>query len=252
MKTAIILFGVIHRSLKYTIEGFRKHLVMPLSEIGTVDVYFHSWDMLSIASPRAGEFEVAIHPEDIFLHLPEATGQFSSQIEFDKSMDWDNLLRNNPFKNYIPDKEEHDSSLKNFIRSVESQKRAWEFFKSNKKSKYDIVIASRPDVRYVHDLVIPSINPNEIYVPAFHGWEGVNDRFALGGEEEVGIWFNKKDFVCEWIRSGEPGYSELMTAKWLISNKLLIKELNFVFQRIRATGEVQNKDVDLKPNSKKI
>lgn len=223
----------------------REHLIKPLQTNGPVDIFFHSWDMTSITNLRADEHETTIHPFNFLKFLPEARGIFDSQDAFDASIVWDEMLPKNPLQRISTIQEERDSSLKNLIRSIESQDRAWSFYSATKTEPYDIVVAARPDVKFLQDLTIPPLKSGEIYVPSFHSWDGVNDRFALGGEEEIGVWLTKKNFIHQWISNGVPANSEIMTQRWLEKNNLYIKHLDFVFQRVRANEKICTNDESL-------
>jgi len=222
---------------------------MPLRNIGSVDIFFHSWDLLEITSNRAGEYGVKIDPQDFYHHLPDAIGHFDSQDEFDSTINWREIYRKKIFSGFISERELMESSLKNYVRSLESQQRALSVFKSMKEKSFDFVIAARPDVKFLHDLTVPIVKPDEIYIPTFHSWGGVNDRFALGREDEIAIWLDKRQFALNIIKKGLRCNPEKIASEWLLNNKLTVKDLNFVFQRVRANGDIQLIDRDLAENS---
>jgi len=118
-----------------------------------------------------------------------------------------------------------------------------------KEKSFDFVIAARPDVKFLHDLTVPIVKPDEIYIPTFHSWGGVNDRFALGREDEIAIWLDKRQFALNIIKKGLRCNPEKIASEWLLNNKLTVKDLNFVFQRVRANGDIQLIDRDLAENS---
>ncbi len=248
MKTAVLLFGVVHRSLGHVVSDLRKFVLEPLAKLGTVDVSFHSWSPIELESPRTGECGMMVRPEEVEVLLPEARGVFESQDELDASVDWEPLFERNPMRHCSASEEAARASLMNHFRALESLERAWRFFQERNTGEYDRMVATRPDLRFLHKLVVPAGCATEredfapLWVPRFHGWGGVNDRFVMGREREVGIWCRRSAFARECVLADKGWNSETMLMKWLEQNRVPVRFLNFVFQRVRATGEVAELD----------
>lgn len=264
--TAIIFHGLIHRSLRHVIGNLREFLIKPLGMLGEVDIFFHSWDVGNITSPRSGEHGVPVEVSDVEKWLPEARGIFESQEAFDRTINWGPLFARNYTRHFTTGEEACRATLMNYRRAMESQERAWKYFQHHKEKSYSRVVVTRPDLLFLHPLPIPpdfgadavqgpggrAISP-PLYVPRFEAWGGVCDRFAMGTERDVGIWSQKSAFVDGWLlNAGAAGNenSEWLLMKWLQRNRVKLEYIDFIHQRMRANGEVTWEDrymVDLEP-----
>ena len=131
--TAILLHGVVHRSLLHVAANFRERIVAPLIRFGEVDIFFHSWDISEITNPRAGEHGVVVDPGEVGKWLPEARGIFESQAEFDRTIDWEPLFEKNPMRFCTGNEAAARATLMNFRRAVESHSYCawlWTFWSS--------------------------------------------------------------------------------------------------------------------------
>jgi hypothetical protein len=264
--TAIILYGVMHRSLKHVVANLREFVIKPLSLVGEVDIFFHSWDVRNITNPRSGEYGVEVELCEVERWLPEARGVFESQEEFDATVNWGPLLARNYTRHSTKGEEASQATLMNYVRALESQERAWRYFQKNSEKKYNRVLVTRPDLLFLHELPIPpewgehvaygkdgQAMPSPLYVPRFEASGGVCDRFAMGAEREVGIWCQKAAFADGWLmKAGDVWYenSEWLLLKWLQRNRVELKYIDFIHQRMRANGEVTAQDrhmVNLEP-----
>ena len=62
------------------------------------------------------------------------------------------------------------------------------------ETRYDAVVYLRPDVLYNCPFPVKTLENLEddtVYVPDFHEWSGVNDRFAMGKPHAVVHWGNR-------------------------------------------------------------
>jgi hypothetical protein len=253
LRIAVILHGLVHRSLRHVVESLRDQLISPLTQAGRVDVFYHSWDVLEIHNPRAKESGILVDTAEVGHLLPEARGIFESQEEFDRSVKWERLFEKNPMRNCTGNEEEARATLMNFRRSLESQERAWEFFQKTKTRRYDVVVATRADLRFLDELETSDIESSashvgagRVWLPNFHSWGGVNDRFVIGNEEGVGIWSNRVVFAEEWLEKANGESAEWLLMKWLEKNQVRVGFIDFTFQRVRANGEVAERDRDLR------
>ncbi len=287
LETAVILHGLVHRSLRHTVESLRKCVLAPLERLGPVEVFFHSWDIAEINNPRAGESAEIVDTTEVARLLSDAQGHFESQLDFDASMDWERWFRNNPMRHCCGNEEEARVSLMNFCRALESQERAWRFFEERKSKTYDLVVATRADMRFLEDIRLPERltlaarglsskrpqppldfagcpevspylgeregrdRPPCLWLSKFHSWGGVNDRFAIGNEEGIRIWSNRVVFAKQWLERAKGESSEWLLMKWLERKQVRVGFLDFTFQRVRANGQVAERDQELKAYVKK-
>lgn len=286
-RVAVIFHGLVHRSLRHVAASLRKNLIQPFERLSDVDIFFHSWDVSEINNPRAGEHGAVVDIRDVEEFLPEARGQFEPQDEFDATVDWERLFRKNPMRNCCGSEEEARTTLMNFRRALESQERAWRFFERRREKHYRAVVAARPDLRFPEELVLPaglvtalfdgeanrreleglkaswkeewpaggSVSqvkdwtsvPPMLWLPDFHAWGGVNDRFAVGNHEAIRIWSNRAGFAEEWLLRANDESAEWLLMKWLEKNRVRVGFMDVRFQRIRANGEVDKMDRGLPP-----
>jgi hypothetical protein len=222
-----------------------------LSKLGDVDIFYHSWEVSQLTNPRTGETGLTLDTSEVSRWLPEARGLFESQEPYDRSVDWEPLFANNIMRHCTADEDEARATLMNYRRALESQERAWRYFEETKQKSYTHVIATRGDLKFLQELQIDALsnleNPPCLWIPQFHGWGGVNDRFALGGEREIGIYSNRSAFADGWLTGGGQGNSEQILMHWLQRNHIQTQLLDFTFQRIRANGEITPMDLDLTP-----
>ena len=246
MKRAVILYGIVQRSLAFTHGSLREHVLDPLGAGGAeVSIFYHSWEVGSIHNPRAEE-EAALDPGIVSAYLPEARGIFECQEAFDDTMDWEKLLSQNAMWRESGPKNAVLATLMNYRRAMESLRRAWSFFEA-RADDYDIVVVARPDVRFLNAIPVVESRESWIWVPQFHAWGGVNDRFAMGGEREMKLYCNRATFVEQAIMSGRAANSEQILESWLESNDIHVERIDFVFQRVRADGSVPRLDRHLCP-----
>ena len=251
--SALILFGVVQRSLGHVVQSLVERVIQPLLREGRVDVYFHSWDLTSVINPRTGEDVTSIDPSEVGRLLPEARGVFESQDEFDATVDWQPFFERNPMVHCSPDEDAARATLMNHFRALESLERAWRFFEGAKSGGYRRIVVARPDLRFLQDLVVEDPSPSgagAVWIPKFHGWGGLNDRFAMGGEREMEIWCSRLTFAKECVLDGRNWNSETVLMKWLEQNRIPVRFMDFVFQRVRASGSVAEMDRELAPGGR--
>jgi hypothetical protein len=247
--TAVIFHGLVHRSLDFTIHSIQKNLLKPLSELGSVDIFFHTWGITSLSNPRAGELDLTIDPDCINKHLRGAKGIVEDQTAFDNSIDWPAFLAEHRMYECIRNESAFLTTQKNYWRSLESQERAWRYFEATKNTRYDRVVATRSDLLFSNSFKIrdskQALLPecNVIHVPQFHSFKGINDRFAFGSENAIKVWSNKREFATKYTRE-TPGLatSEKILLEWLDERGIDVRKECIQFARIRGNGKVVGRD----------
>ena len=69
LESAVILHGLVHRSLRHTVESLQAGVIQPLADLGPVEVFFHSWEVTALNNPRAGEAGEALDSADAIVML---------------------------------------------------------------------------------------------------------------------------------------------------------------------------------------
>ncbi len=116
--------------------------------------------------------------------------------------------------------------------------------------RYEAVIRCRPDVRFESPLPdLHGLDLNYLHVPDFHMYEGINDRFAIGNPQDMGIYMSKVDafeaYVQDWTEGhpqAPPVTAEMFTAGHLRTHGIAVRRLAVRFNRVRA-GKVK-RDTD--------
>jgi hypothetical protein len=242
-RVSILLYGLVHRGLRHTVDSIREHVIAPLRARGRVHLYFHSWDTARLHNPRAGE-EAEIDVQEIAQLIPESRGGVDSESDFDRSVDWKQLeLRNSTEfrQTTIAGK----VTFRNIVRTLESLERVWQLFNMIDDGDGGLVIATRADVRFLEPLPLDSLRDDSIGIPSFHGWGGVNDRFAIGSRQQMGIYCQRRRFYEESLDQSHLRNPESVLAAWLEENHVPIQLMDFNFQRIRADGQVASRDLEI-------
>jgi hypothetical protein len=106
---------------------------------------------------------------------------------------------------------------------------------------YDVLIRCRPDILFVTPVEgLERIDLRYLHVPDFHGFDGVNDRFAVGSPQDMALYMNKLDefeaYVTSWFQSGSQAplvSAEMFTAGQLRMHGIRVRQAPFRFNRVR-------------------
>ena len=126
--------------------------------------------------------------------------------------------------------------LLNHICALKSQKTALEmvenFVKDGNKFKYVMFI--RPDVEFKTPLPIQALdNKNDIFIPNFDHWEGLNDRFAIIDYNKAYVYGKRIDEMAEFRKRNGRIVAEKYLKFIVKKYKLKLKKINFCFKLIR-------------------
>ena len=114
--------------------------------------------------------------------------------------------------------------------------------------QYDCVIRCRPDLMFLSPLQrIEALDLGYLYVPDFHHFDGLNDRFALGRPAYMSRYMNKYDdfhqYAMDWGKkdgSALPVSAEMFTSGQLKQYNIPVRSLPIRFNRVRAYGTIQD------------
>jgi hypothetical protein len=144
-------------------------------------------------------------------------------------------------------------SVKYFILSKLSQKKVTNLVKSSMLD-FDYIVFLRPDVKYLDDFPVKYLNDikeGDCAMPGFHLYGSaneqykVNDRFCIcrpNTGKQIGSSF---DQLLDYSKNNQC-HSETFLSNFLVQrniNRILID--NFIFQRVRANGEIPLNDIEL-------
>jgi hypothetical protein len=123
-----------------------------------------------------------------------------------------------------------NSTPQNFIQQWYSLYKCKELMLEN-NIKYDLIIRCRPDNDFISPLTLDMIDINKINICEWGGWEGYNDRFAIGNFDDMLIYC---DFYTECKNYG--GNSEDRLKQYLDSKNLKINLISHIHHRINEDG----------------
>ena len=116
---------------------------------------------------------------------------------------------------------------------------------------YDLIIRCRPDLMFVKPLDnLSLLDLSYIHVPDFHGFDGINDRFAIGYTDPMNIYMNKldevHDYVADWFKYRSDALAvsaEMFTSGQLRNHNIPVRPYSFRFNRAR--GDKIKNDIPL-------
>ena len=185
-RCALLLYGLPKFFATQSYPSIVKHVTSRMRI--PVDVFVHTYDLCTTTNPRNGEYQCVINPNEIFTSAP-LKWCIESQERVDADLDhiFNTLTRFGDawHNNFV--------SLRNALRqyhSISSAHAIMDMYVQETHSQaYTTVIASRMDMLYIDDidetLVDCNIAARDVYLPDFHEFGGVNDRFAIGGADAM-------------------------------------------------------------------
>lgn len=139
----------------------------------------------------------------------------------------------------------------NYLQQIMGYKKVFSML----PEQYDIVIRIRPDIKFteysivaIKKFKIEDIIKNKkdtIYVPDFHSWGGVNDRFAIGSYESMSLYMNIIDNVKDdfsFFEKNKINNPETIMSNFLKKSSIETKAFNNTvrFNRVRLNGIESN------------
>ncbi|WP_367871112.1 hypothetical protein [Luteolibacter sp. Populi] len=238
MKTAVLFHGLVQRSLRHVIGSIRECLLDPLAARGELRVFHHTWRLPYLDNPRAGESGPAMDVGEINRWLPESEGEADDEEEFVRTIDWSDAFADNPMRHHGVTGAGADASLRNLVLAVHSAERVFDRFAMS-GYEADVVVLSRADLQFTRGVVVPDPTPEwTVFVPSFHGWGGLNDRFAFGSPLAMEIYARRSAFVEGWLLSPGRRNPEWVLKRWLKWRRMEVRMIEFPFRRVRADGSV--------------
>ena len=97
---------------------------------------------------------------------------------------------------------------------------------------FDVYVRHRPDLNFI-DLEVPTPESNELYVPWWSSWGGINDRFGIMGTKAAAVYFNQFDALAQMLKDGVPLHPETLSGEAVRRGNLRVRPLNVNFSAIR-------------------
>ncbi len=238
MKTAVLFHGLVQRSLRHVIGSIRDCLLAPLEARGEVRIFHHTWDVPRLENLRAGEVADAPDPGEIGRLLPESDGEVDDEAAFVRTIDWSDAFADNPMRHHGVSGKAAEATLRNLVLTAHSAERVFDRFTASGFAA-DLVVVSRADLGFLKRLEVPDpLVEWSVYAPAFHGWGGINDRFAFGEPRAMEIYARRSAFLEGWLLNPGRRNPEWVLMRWLKWHRVAVKAIDFPFRRVRADGSV--------------
>jgi len=237
-KKVALLFWGLSRSSKWTYSSLKMNILNVL-EKNKIEykIFFHTYFLKDIYNnKRANEINIKIDNEDYKILKPD-----------NFSYDWqEDVIKKIDFKKYYPEQDPWSNNFetfKNYILAMKSQKKVTEMF-LEKKEDFDYVIYLRPDVNFLDKFNVNWFDlckDNCIITPKFDKYGGINDRFAIMKKDLVKIYGCRIDILIDKLSLSSERRLLWIFEKYKIKNI----DINFIFQRIRITGKIDVRDLNI-------
>lgn len=103
--------------------------------------------------------------------------------------------------------------------------------------KFDVIMRCRSDVVFKTPVNLKKYNLNNIIVPKFHGWDGINDRFAVGARDIMATYMKMFSRFYSLPIGKSISRAEYYCKINLINEKIPYEIVNDIrFNRIRMGG----------------
>jgi hypothetical protein len=250
MRVAVCFYGIT-RCLQKTLPSIEESLFGPLLAAGVdLSVFLHCLTMESVTNERSGELDCQLDPNEWRMLCPAGPNALAEPQEaVDEKLEHE-IYRKQPDPwgdGYV--------SMKNHVRALYSQARALELVPS--PLSFDAIISARPDILYPQPFdpkwVPFGVKKPTICIPAFGTFGGLNDRFAVGSPAAMVRYMLRGHDYRALHLSSAPGQHKKLTgekflAKWVKERRLKVRRLEWTFARMRANGEISERDAVYVPN----
>jgi len=238
MKIAICFFGLTRNLKDHTLDSIEKHLFAPAAELDPAYKKFGHFNLVPrLSNPRSGEEDIPIDPDESKLLNCDVVAH-TDQSWLDHHLDYEQIQK------YGDEWKDDFASLKNLIRQLYSLNQVTEIL-LQAGQHFDLVIYSRPDLRFQSRVAIPRIRPRTLYTPWFAKGGGLNDRFAMGDFETMAIYGRRYALMHQYCEeTGKPLHAERFLYWHGRRHRLRNADLMSIeFCRVRADGRVAPSDL---------
>ena len=236
MRIAILFYGAI-RNIEYVIESIQTNLIQGLGRNGSVHIYAHTFAIHNITNARSNEKQLRVDAQDVFKVHPIRYEIAEQRLVDRRFSQWKGHYNSSGFAN----------SDMNVFRALFSKHRVFQLMESHEQElgwRHDVVALARLDVRYITPVAVPTDllhHPEDVFVPDFHQWGGVNDRFAIGGHDAIQAVASTFEDVER--RRGLTAGSEKTLCSTLRRRGVHARAFPMRLVRVRANGVIAALDV---------
>ncbi len=241
MRIFLGFFGIT-RSLKYTIHSIRGQVFAPLADSGVVATrYGHFHLPVTIFNSRSGELGLPSDPTEANLLELE-----HCQID---AQDPELIAETLEVTLGYPDCYNDDyASARNICFQLRSLNCLWDMMQAV-VTEQDCVVFLRPDLLYLDRIDVPQIIASmaregaDLAVPAWQGWGGLNDRFAVATARGARIYATRVVWLAAAAAAANGVHAETLLHFATIVEQVHVAQLQARAVRIRANGRAAENDL---------
>lgn len=223
MKIALCLSGFM-RTFEQTFPNLDKFL---LSKYPEIDIFIHTWNIQDGHQPDSrvniSTINSLFTPKDLMVEKYHVL-KSSSIIEaksYDKARSTNNVL-----------------SMYYKIMKCNKMKTKYGV---NNNTDYDCVIRMRPDINLKSEFIINKEYLNDINIPKFGDFGGINDQCAYGNSANMNIYSSLFNFIEVYLTGNEMILNPEMLLKYhLFKNNLHINRFDLAYTLLCHGKELDN------------
>lgn len=237
MNIAIIFFGAARR-IDLTIDSIKRNIYacnegLSLYTIGSFTT------VERINNPTNGENNVALDPHDAFRLQADAYVMVREDERLIASALAAAQRRKDVYDN-------NWVSIRHVLHQLASLRRAWRLCTEALGIDFDYFLFLRPDLIFLDEIRIADIvagfqGENNIALPAWASWNGLNDRFALADKTAAQFYANRLDAVEAHTRTNNL-HPETLLAHTLHAGASKLCLLPARARRVRANATTAYED----------
>jgi hypothetical protein len=241
MRIFLGFFGLT-RSLRYTIHSIRARVFAPLVESGIAATrYGHFHLPVTIVNSRSGELGLLTDPTEAnLLELQHCKVDAQEPGLIAEAFE---LTRSYPdcyYDNY--------ASARNICFQLRSLNCLWNMMREA-VTEQDWVVFLRPDLLYLDRIDVPQIiasmekEGTDLAVPAWQGWGGLNDRFAVATARGARVYATRVGWLEAAAAAANGVHAETLLDFAAAVEQLRVGGLPARAVRIRANGHAAENDL---------
>jgi len=238
LKFCICFFGVLSRSLEFTIDSINNNIIKVLNDNNIkYDIYTHNMKVNNIFSLQKNEKNIEIL-DKIYLLKPNYFSE-TNQNEFDNNYDWNKYSKYGYIHNSL-------NVHKNAIRQIYSVNEVTKMWQKS-KIEYDYYIYIRPDLMYINKLnldeILENINNDILLTPKWHKWRGLNDRIYMGTKNIIKYFGNRFNYIDNFYKDKKRSYHPETFMKYVADKfNVQTKDIELKAKRVRSNGKIRNEN----------
>lgn len=235
-KVCLCFFGVIPRSIRYTIESIKYNIIQELKKKFIVDIYVFN---LNVGNTKVDN--CVLNQTDINL-IDYTFYEEHNQSELD--IELDELYKKGICKMR---RDYGEKEIRNSLRQMYSEYRVGCFLEKN-KDNYKGAIICGPDYYILNKLDLNTdyfSKNNTVYTTKVNDAQGITNGFYLGNIQSIIPILKRYNQITKYLPTNKDYENVLMMS--FIKNNIICKKIDLLFVKIRSNriiarqGIMQNK-----------